>query len=384
MFFFLGVRFPGTIPNLLKTVSYPAIAFLVILRWKRIPYIATRDIFLILSFGLAIASILWTVVPTETSNGLRGSVRTLLFAAYITARYTAKEQMKLWLWVLGIALILSLLVIGIAPGYASGREGGWQGIFPYKNFLGYTMSLMIVLCLNYIIISKRKNVLLFIGIGLAALLVVLARSSASIITSLVLVSLIPVYHLVKQHYKMRLIIFCIACIIAMGIGLLIIVNMDTILVDILGEGLSFNGRTPIWTLAIQKGMERAWLGYGANAFWSSDAGIFVMINTWAGLREGFNSHNAFIETFLSLGIVGLALSIITLLNVIFRVVTVLIASKKIEFFWLLQLQIFTIIVNLADSYDTGLIGSVVTLTAGLEWSRLWRQHNKIPLISHAR
>ncbi len=379
MLFFMGVNFPQPLGSLLKAISYPGIGILVLIRWKSIPYAATRDPFLLFSVFIAILSLLWTTNLATTSEGIRGLLRTLVFAAYIASRYSLKDQMKLWTCIFSIILILSLLVIVCIPSYAIGNDGGWQGIFPYKNFLGYTMSLGIVLFLNHIISNKgRKNWLVFIGVAGAIALVILAKSSASLVSVLVLVSGMPLYQVVKQHYKFRVVIVGIIGILVSGIVFLIATNIDTILVDILGEGLSFNGRTPIWDLAIEKGLERPWLGYGFNAFWSSDAGIDIMVHTWSGLREeGFNSHNAFLEQFLSLGFIGLASGIFSLVNIFVRIIIILIKTKKIEIFWLLQLQIFTVLVSLADSYDTALVSLTIALTIALEWSKMKKYHSNL-------
>jgi exopolysaccharide production protein ExoQ len=375
MLFFMGVNFPAPFGSLLKAISYPVVIILVLIRWKQIPYTATRDPFLLMSTFVAILSLLWTGNSVTTWEGIRGLLRTYMFAAYITARYSLKDQMRLWTWVFSLILILSILAVVCIPSYAKTPQGEWQGIFPYKNFLGYTMSLAVVLFINHIISNKVKSTwLALIGVISATTLVILARSSASIASILVLVSLIPIYQIIKQHYKLRVISIGAISIILSVIVFLTVMNMDTILVDILGEGLSFNGRTPIWDLAIEKGLKQPWLGYGFNAFWSSDAGIYIMVHTWSGLRDvGFNTHNAFLETFLSLGFVGLGLSIIALINIFARIIIVLVRTKKIEIFWLLQLHVFTIVVSLADSYDVALVNLTITLTIGLEWSRLNQQ-----------
>jgi exopolysaccharide production protein ExoQ len=384
MLFFMGVNFPAPLGSLLKAVSYPIIGILVLLRWKQIPYTATRDPFLLISILIAILSLLWTSNSVTTSEGIRGLLRTFMFATYITARYSLKDQMKLWTWIFSIILVLSILVIVCIPSYARAEQGGWQGIFPYKNFLGYTMSLATVLFLNHAISNKRKlSWLALIGAACAATLVILSYSSASLASILVLVSIMPLYQVIKQYYKLQVIMIALASIIASGAIFIVVVNADTILIDVLGEGLSFNGRTPIWDFAIEKGLERPWLGYGFNAFWSSDAGIYIMVHTWAGIHEGgFNTHNAFLETFLSLGFVGIVSNIIGLINIFARIIIVLVITKKIEVFWLLQLQVFTVLVSLADSYDVGLVSLTIVLTIGLEWSRLNQQRFFSNLTSH--
>ncbi|WP_169217282.1 O-antigen ligase family protein [Brasilonema sp. UFV-L1] len=349
LLYFMGVKLPSPFTTLLNALSYPIIAILVILRWKRLPYVATRDIPLLLFIGTALASILWSGDHTMTLKGVGGLLRMLMFGAYFATRYSLKDQMKIFAWVFGIAAILSLAVALAIPSYGIDKEG-WTGIFTYKNFLGYTMSLAAILFLLTAFKQRRQNWLVWIGFGLAVSLIILAHSSGSLVNILLLLSLMPLYQLVKQHYKLRVIFLGIVCVLVGVTAIFILGNLETILVDILGKNLEFNGRTPIWTLAIEKGMEKPWLGYGYNAFWNSDAGIYIMINTWSGLREtGFNSHNSYLELFLNLGFIGLFLYAISLVIVFIKALILLRYTQKIEFVWYLQLLIFISVASMADT-----------------------------------
>ncbi|WP_171975532.1 O-antigen ligase family protein [Brasilonema sennae] len=390
LLYFMGVKLPSPFTTLLNALSYPIIAILVILRWKRLPYVATRDIPLLLFIGTTLASVLWSGNQNMTLKGIGGLLRMLMFGAYFATRYSIKEQMKILSWVFGIAAILSLALALVIPSYGIDKEG-WTGIFPYKNFLGYTMSLAAILFLLTAFKERSQNWFAWIGFGLAVSLIMLAHSSGSLVNILLLVSLIPLYQLVKQHYKLRVIFLGIVCVLVGGTALFILGNLETILVDILGKSLELNGRTPIWTLAIEKGMEKLWLGYGYNAFWSSDAGIYIMINTWSGLREtGFNSHNSYLELFLNLGFIGLFLYAISLVIVFIKAVILLRSTQQIEFIWHIQLLIFLSVASMAD---TNFIMSAASsycciyistsLSTAIEFERIRRKSNLKKLYAHS-
>ncbi|WP_169264651.1 O-antigen ligase family protein [Brasilonema octagenarum] len=390
LLYFMGVKLPSLFTTLLNALSYPIIAILVILRWKRLPYVATRDIPLLLFIGTALASVLWSGDQNMTLKGIGGLLRMLMFGAYFATRYSIEEQMKILAWVFGIAAILSLVVALAIPSYGIDKEG-WTGIFPYKNFLGYTMSLAAILFLLTAFKERSQNWFAWIGFGLAISLIILAHSSGSLVNILLLLSLIPLYQLVKQHYKLRVIFLGIVCVLVGGTALFILGNLETILVDILGKSLELNGRTPIWTLAIEKGMERPFLGYGYNAFWSSDAGIYIMINTWSGLREtGFNSHNSYLELFLNLGFIGLFLYAISLVIVLIKALILLRSTQEIQFIWQIQLLIFISIASMADTNFIMSAGSSycciyisTSLSIAIEFERMRRKRNFQKLYAHS-
>jgi O-antigen ligase len=383
----MGVALPSPLPKLMNVLTYPIIAILVILHWKRLSWVATKDISLLLLVGTAFASVFWSVDLRATLAASRGLLRTFLFGAYLTTRYSLKEQMKILAWVFGIGAILSLAVALAIPSYAITRGGAWQSIFTHKNVLGYAMTIGAILFLLTAIKERRPNWLAWSGFGLTVVLSVLARSSTALVSLLVLLSLMPVYKLVRQHYKLRVILLSMTCILAGSAAIFIFGNLETILVDILGEGLTWNGRIPIWGLIVEKTWERPWLGYGYNAFWKSDAGVYVILNTWAPNDiaiegQGFNAHSGYFELLPQLGFLGISLYAISLVTVFVRVFILLLSTKKIEFFWLLQFLVFMCVANIGDMFVNIFSSSSsytaiyvsICLSTAIEWRRISKKH----------
>ncbi len=385
LLYFLDVKLPSPLPKLINALSYPIIAILVILHWKRLSWVATRDIPLLLLVGFAFASVFWSADLAKTLNSCRGLLRTVLFGAYLTTRYSLKEQMKILAWVFGIGAILSLAVALAVPSY--GTRGGWNriwtGIFLHQNLLGFAMNIGAILFLLTAIKDRKPNWLAWSGFGLAVVLTVLTHGSGPLASLLVLLSLMPVYKLVRQQYKLRVILLSMTCILAGSVAIFIFSNLETILVDILGEGLTFNGRTPIWDLIIEKTLERPWLGYGYNAFWQSDAGKYVVLHTWAPndlAREGgsFNAHSGYFELLGHLGFLGISLYAISLVTVFVRVFILLLSTKKIEFFWFLQFLVFISVSNFSDAMAIRILSPTnsytsiyasICLSTAIEWRR---------------
>lgn len=383
--YFQSVKVPPPFTSsLFNSLSYPLAAALLALHWKRIFYVATRDIILLLLLGVAFASVFWSVNLSATIEANRGLLRTFLLGAYLAACFDLKAQMKILAWVFGISLVLSLVCALAIPSYGIG-ENGWEGIFLYKNYLGRAMSMAAILFLIFAFNRQKANWLAWLGFSLAIILCLLSHSSSTILFLLVSLSVMPLYLiLVKQHYRWRIVFLSLVSALVGFILVLIIANQELILVDILGEGLTFNGRTPIWTLVIEKTLsERPWLGYGYNGFWTSDAGIFVIQNTWASNKDlvlgvdSFNTHNSFLELFTFFGFIGLLIYIMVLFNTIRKIVILLFSTKRIEFLWTFQFILLTIMACLADvgskfisSSTYGIVGISTCLSIALEYQSI--------------
>jgi exopolysaccharide production protein ExoQ len=392
LLYFLSTGFPSPIPKLMNILSYPMIAVLVSLHWKRISWVAIRDLPLLLLIGLAFASALWSADLEMTINGCRGLLRTVLLGAYFSTCYSLKEQMKILTWVFGMAAILTVMSVILIPSYGmAGRidhPGALQGIFDHKNSLGYAMTLGAVLFLLTAIQERKPNWLAWSGFALTIVLTLLAYSSSALMSLLLLISLIPVYQLIKQHYKLQVVLLSIACILGCAAAIFIFGNSESILVDILGESTTFSGRTPIWDLMIKKTLERPWLGYGINAFWSSDAGVDVILNTWAPNEyaingQGFNAHSGYLAFLPQLGFLGIFIYAISFITVFVRVFILLLSTKKIEFFWFFQLLTFLAVANFADQM-VSILGSTtyttlyvsISLSTAVEWRRIRVSHKR--------
>ncbi len=383
LLYFMDANVPPPIPgSIVNSLSYPFVAIVLALHWKQIAYVASRNIPLLVFVSVAMFSLVWSADFSNTLGINRGLIRTFIFGAYFATRYSLKEQMKILAWVIGIAAVLSLVVCLVIPSYGIG-EDGWQGIFPYKNFMGRSMVLGAILFLLMTFNKSRQHWISWIGFGLTILLAVLSQSSTSILLLLLLLSQMPLYGLIQQQYKLRVILLSLACILIGAVVMLIVANQEIILVDVLGEGTTFNGRTPIWSLIIETvSQERPWLGYGYGAFWTSDAGVHVILNTWASdlaIPESFNAHSVYLEIFANLGLLGLVLYGIVFITVSIQSAILLLSDKKIEFFWLFQLLLFTILASLADvglgisaTNAYGILSIAACMSISLEYQR-WRK-----------
>jgi O-antigen ligase len=347
---------PSPLSKAITVVAYGILPLLIIRRWKPCIYVATRDISLLLLVGTAIISIFWSAAPENTIDVSKGMLRSTLLGIYLAVRYSPREQMRLLLWLFGIVALLSLAVAIAIPSYGIAMTNGepsWQGILLHKQYLGRMMALGAVLFLLTALNNQRRRWVIWAGFSLTVALILLSRSKTSLVLSVLSLLLLPTFKVVRQNYKLRVILLIITLGVSFTLISLVLANWTTLLVDILGKDESLNGRIPIWTLCIQKGLERPWLGYGYYGFWPSDAGQDIILNSWASDealgRTDFHSHNGFLEIFLQLGWLGLSLFTLNFMSVLLRVFNLMLSTRTIESFWMFEYLTLMLLFNYTET-----------------------------------
>ncbi|MBW4626552.1 MAG: O-antigen ligase family protein [Brasilonema octagenarum HA4186-MV1] len=376
---------PPFLTTIINLLSYVAVILLVLWRFKHIVYVLTQEKVLLLLVGVAFASIFWSVNTFETFKQIRALARTTIFGVYLATRYTIKQQMNLLSWTIALIAILTTFVCIVNPSYGisiTNHVATWQGIYAHKQYLGRQMSLGASLFLVTIFDKQNNRWLKITLLILTLVLILLSTSKTSLIVFLVTILLLPLYKVAKQQYAVRVIMIFTILVISFSVISVFVSNLETILVDILGKDIEFNGRTPIWTLAIEKVLERPWLGYGYAAFWKSDGGYYIIKNTWAALIEeattlGFNSHNGYLDLTLNIGLVGLLILVIDIFIFIYRIIKLLIFTKTIESFWMLVFIANVLIVNSSEAITflspSGIFWMIhvsLAFSAALECSRI--------------
>ncbi|MBE9028800.1 O-antigen ligase family protein [filamentous cyanobacterium LEGE 11480] len=359
--YFLGFNFPQPVTTALNLTSYPVLAILVVSCWKRVLHAASRDWAILLLHFIAFISILWSAAPEVTTIESKTFVRAALFGFYLAVRFGLKGQMRLLSYIFGAGILFSVFASLGFPSYGVTQTGeaagSWKGIYIFKNLFASTSSLAAILFL-LLALEYRKQRWLNIGLLILSLVSLgFSQGRTAAAALLIVLCLLPFRHLFQQAYRQRVVIGAAAVFVSLTVIGIVLGNLEFILVDVLGKNLEFNGRVPIWELMVEFGSQRPWLGHGIGGFWTSEASDYLLTFTWAsatrlaGVR--FNAHNGYIDLFLQLGVVGLALFGISFVTLLWRTVYVFIRTQAIEIFWVLQTLLFLTIVSLADSLSVG-------------------------------
>jgi exopolysaccharide production protein ExoQ len=382
--------FPQFIKNIFSLATCGFIFLVIINRPRRFTYVATKEIFLLLLVLLAIASVFWSTSPGWTLFKLRYLLPATLLGVYLAVEYTPRNLIQLLTRVCVIVMILCVLAVLLFPSDSlqlvdQSGIAAWKGIFNHKQvfgpFIGFAGSIFVIHCFD----SRMNRWFALSGLGFAVILMLLSASKTGLVMFFLSLYLMPLYKIIRQG-KQRIFLLYIMLIFYVAIGLLFAINLETLLVDTLGKDIEFNGRVPIWTLAIETASKSPWLGYGYNGFWTSDASNYIINNVpWVanteGFRDGsviFHSHNGYIDLFLQLGLLGFTLFAISLFRLFKSIIYLAFSTRSIETFFYFQIIILSLLhifINgtmLLSDEMLWVVYVAIALSSAVEYSRIKR------------
>jgi exopolysaccharide production protein ExoQ len=352
-----SVNIPGQLSTVVNLLGYVFVVVVALRLWKRIVYVITLDLSLIALIGLAAFSVMWSANVDYSLRMMFGMVRSTLFAIYLATCFSFQSHLKICAWVSGWVVAVNSFVYVALPTFAirASAEGGGQlnffGIYTNKQMCGRIMAFSLITLLMYFRIYTGRRWLTALGILSSLGLLLLARSSTHTISAILTILIFPVHQIIKQGPKLRTILLFSVLLISAVLVSFMLANWEYFVV-VLGKGVTFNGRTPIWDLAIEQLMKRPLLGYGYAGFWGSDAGWWVFSKVpWAVGEnpleivdaKNFTAHNALLDLALQLGLLGVALVLLNLAFVIYRAISLISKTRSLESLWMLQVILFQII-----------------------------------------
>jgi exopolysaccharide production protein ExoQ len=346
-----SVNIVSQLSTLINVLSYVFVGIMALRLWKRIAYVITLDLSLITLVGFAAFSVLWSADSDYSLRMAFGMLRTTLFGIYLATRFPFEELFKIFAWASGLIVSVNLFMFIAFPSFSivgDAYQSGqlvFLGIYAHKQMVGRVMALSVITLLMYFKIHTQHRWLTALGVLGALGTLLLSRSSTYLIAVVIAISLFPLYKIMNQGFKLRTVMLVLALAVMAVFSSFMIANWEVIVSSLLGKGTTFNGRTPIWTLAIEQFMKRSIFGYGYAGFWRSDEGWQVFASVPWALGENplgidgattFTAHNAFLDLALQLGLIGLATLVLNIILMIYRAITLMIKIHSLEGFWMLQ------------------------------------------------
>ena len=369
----------AAVDKLLNALSYLILFVLIANYWKGILYVSSKGIFQILLLILILFSILWSADMASSLNLIRGLIRIYLLAIFLAMRYSFQEQIRFVSLGLGTTAVLSI-IFPLIPSFggihtAPELAGMWSGIFGHKNELGYMMAWTAGVFLHLALSESRFRWLRLSIFGLSICLIILSRSTTSLIIVLTMIALLPLYKLsTNNNYKLQIVAISFVLMLLISGSILIFGNAE-IIVGSSGKDLTFSGRTDLWEPVLTKVLERPLFGYGYAGFWNSPVASNIRLtHEWAS-----NSHNGFLEIMLDVGLGGFiifAIGFIRFLSMaLYRIVLV---AKKPEDYLPMQMLAILIIVNISEARLltpswNWFMYLTTSLTLTMEYHRIRRQ-----------
>jgi exopolysaccharide production protein ExoQ len=295
-------------------VSYLAAAAILIAHYRETLFVTSRNIVLVVLILFAVVSFTWADVPALVLQRSIAVLGTTLFGLAIAVRLSTEEQLRLVSWVLRVTAVLSLLCVIVAPRYGISpypHLGDWRGIFNHKNALGGYMALSVLVEWHVRARSSGEKFFRFVAFLLSGTLLVLSNSITSLVTAAGSLLFIEMYKAARQ--RLRIPAFAIVSAILFGISsvaALLVADSETI-TSVLGRSSNLTGRTEIWRWVMVSVMERPILGYGYAGFWGGASAESLALDRRLGTPIMY-AHNGYLDILLTLGAIGLLLSLIFL------------------------------------------------------------------------
>src|ERR1035437_1095970 len=253
---------------------------------------------------LALLSASWSLDPNETLRRAFALGMATAFGLCVASRFRSHDLLRLVACVLGICALLSVAFGLLLPSYgiASGVfSGDWEGVFTHKNTLGAMMLIAVVTFRSVPNVSRRSQLVGWIGVGVAAILVVLSRSMTALVGLGGGGLAVPLLRRFRQGRLMSALVLLAVSVLCATV---IFMSVDMgVTLRMMGRDATLTGRTGIWSAVVDRIIERPLLGYGYGAFWRQIGGPGERVRQVVQWPTP-DAHNSYLDFGADLGLVG--------------------------------------------------------------------------------
>ncbi|MCT7986622.1 O-antigen ligase family protein [Laspinema sp. A4] len=351
----LGAHEIGVQAIMIRVVPYACIMLILKTRYSDFlqnMLLIFLDPFLAVFLALGVLSIFWSETPNITMRASLTFLGLSAVAAHIAKRYSWNEICQFLRLSTAFICILSFFYAIAMPGV--GVDGkGWKGVLRHGNPLGSLMSFTTIIWALYAIENpKLRN--LSLAISFISLIVMLQTNSASAkVVLIVLLGLVASLRYLRQlNFKIAFTALSIFLVFSIIIGIFVIENAETIIVDVLDKDMTLNGRIPLWTNLIYAVAKQPLFGYGYKGFWQSWRGPENPAAPYATSDFGWvahHGHNGFIDVMIDFGWVGFLCFFISFVRNLALGVMYMIRYKNSEALIPLVILTYILMSNLAQS-----------------------------------
>lgn len=270
----------------------------------------------------AMTFIAWCAASSLWSDDMGMTIRrTVLLLCFVVGAIGVSKQLtgRQIVW-LAILIPLLSLGIGILAELRHGTFRPWAGDYRFSGSMHpNTQGLYLTsLCLGSFSLARATPIhrlFLYGCFALGLIFLILTKSRTSVAG--MMISLAPLW-LLKSSIRSKVLLTLGAtwCIATAAFVLLVIEDNpenDVSQLALLGrqeQASSLTGRLPIWEQLMPRLEERPLTGYGYDSFWTPETIEDVSSELHWGIRE---AHNAYIDTALGTGLIGLGLILATIL-----------------------------------------------------------------------
>jgi exopolysaccharide production protein ExoQ len=241
-------------------------------------------------------------------------------------------------------MVCSFLFGLLGLGHPVDDAVGWFGIYVQKNELG-KMALLSALVFWYLSkIDVRGRWSARAGVLLSVTLIYLSNSMTALVLLPLMFGLQISLRAFRHSRRVGVAVLGVAGVLGVAVMRWAITHAYAAAG---ARGLTLSGRITLWILAVVMALKRPWLGYGYYAFWQGMNGpssrILVALNI--GMPH---AHNGFLDLWLNLGIVGVAVFAIGFITYVRRACS-FVDWQSPDSSWPLMYLAFILLYNLTES-----------------------------------
>ena len=317
-------------------IALTVIAVLLVVRERANWRVSTLPYPLLAFVALATVSLAWSFYPGATLLGLLATYLALVAGLALAVTLPWAELLRALgrtlRIILGLSLLFELIVAVVvrapilpfwpSPGvdydnlpakipkllYWSRNElfesdGKIQGIVGNSSLLGFVALLALIVFGIQLAAKTVSRATGIVSVVIAALVIYLTRSATITIALVVLAAVVVAVLLLRRFEEKRGRVWAgILALVAAGVAVMI--AFPTQLLALVGKSPDLTNRVDIWAAVINLAQERPVFGWGWVSYWVPWVAPFDTLASNSGVRQ-LHAHNAWLDIWLQLGVVGL-------------------------------------------------------------------------------
>jgi len=359
------IDWPGLVAVLIGLTVAAGLS--LVARREELHWQGILPITLMLFVGWSTASLFWSVYSRSSFTSELYQLDIAFLAIYVAVARDLIQVVRAFGDVLRVVLVLSLALeilsgvlidapirfLGILGNLASG--GPIQGIVGTRNMLGVvTLIAAVTFAVELVTRSVPRGVAIgsLVVCGLAFLL---SRSPVAAALAVVLTIAAAALVWVRRTSPDRRPLLQAGIAISAVVGMFIVYALRTRVVDALSAGGEFEVRLALWRRVIGLTQINSLEGFGWIGVWRTNLAPYFAIRTLNG-REPTSALNAFLDVWLQLGIVGLALFIVLIGLAVTRAWVVASNRKAVTHVWPALILVTLVATSAAESFALVEIG----------------------------
>lgn len=315
---FNNLEYESPLARLLWYPGYLAVLALAIRALPQVIRLAAFNPLLIMCVLICGISYMWSIDPGITLRRSVAVLVTTLFGLVLAARYDWNGMVQRLAACFAALAILSLVIPLVLPEYGVMQEihvGAWRGAWVEKNYMGGFMAKGIIVMLCAFAMRPDRFWIWLPFCALCFFLVLMSTSKTALLVALIGIGGFIFLRLYRRYTFVRpILVLTVLVVLGTIVGMLVFAPDFTF--GLIGKERTLTGRTDIWAGLIESIKLKPWLGNGYGVYWKDPLGpsYYVRLQLEWGIPS---AHNGWIETWLSIGALGVGtFAVLFLLTVI--------------------------------------------------------------------